>query len=69
MNILVLKKTLIDELIKDFSCTFTIPNKLYIKIYFLINIFLKAKLSLKSISRFGKKYKKIKIKAKRLKKI
>lgn len=75
MDILILKKTLAKKLAKDSSCTFITPNKLDIKIHSLINTIniaitlaiFKTRLSSKLVSRFDKKYKKIQIKARRLK--
>lgn len=76
IDISILKKTLTKKLAKDPPYTFTMPNKLDIKVHSLINtiniaIILtisKARLSLKSVSRFDKECKKIQIKAKKLKK-
>lgn len=77
MNILALKKTLVEELAKDSLCTSTTLHKLDIKIHSSINAIdtkmtfaiLKVKLSLKSVPKFDKKCKKIQMKARRLKKI
>lgn len=67
IDILILKKIFVKELAKNVFCISIIPNKLNIKIYFLINIIdiakifaiFKVKLSLKLVLRFDKKCKKI----------
>lgn len=63
------KKTFIKKLAKDLPCTSITPNKLNIKVYFLISTInmvitlaiLKANLFPKLVLRFDKEYKEIQI--------